>query len=239
MFSRSADIYDAVYLGMGKDYAAESSKVHAFIRRFKRSPGDDLLDVACGTGGHIGWLRQWYKVRGLDADEGMLRIARRKFPEVGFQRANMLDFSVRRRFDVITCLFSSIGYVKSLPRLDTAIRNMSRHLKPGGVLILEPWFTPDEWETDGPHATFVDSAELKIARLNLSGLRGRVSILNFHYLVGTPRRIRYFYERHELGLFTHDEYRSSLERAGLAWHYDRQGIYGRGLYIGCAPEGAG
>jgi SAM-dependent methyltransferase len=237
MFSKSADIYDAVYQGMGKDYAAEARKVHAFIQKFKRTSGDELLDVACGTGGHIGPLKQWYRVQGLDADEGMLKIARRKYPGVRFQRADMLDFSIRRKFDVITCLFSSIGYVKSVARLNTAVRNMSRHLKPGGVLILEPWFTPEDWETDGPHATFVDRPELKIARMNISGLRGRVSILNFHYLVGTRHGIRYFYERHELGLFTQGEYRAALDQAGLEWHHDRQGIFGRGLYIGGAPGG--
>lgn len=232
MFSKSADIYDAIYLSMGKDYASEARKICAFIRRYKQTRGDLLLDVACGTGLHIAHLRHHYQVEGLDLDKGMLKIARQKFPDLSFHHADMLNFKIRHRFDVITCLFSSIGYVKTVPRLNQAVRNMSKHLKPGGVLIVEPWFTPQGWETDGPHATFVDQPELKIARMNISGLEGKVSILNFHYLVATPKRVRYFNERHELGLFTHGEYQEAFQWAGLEVRHDQKGIYGRGLYIG-------
>ena len=236
MFSKSADIYDAIYLSLGKDYAAESKKIHGLIRRYKRTKGSLLLDVACGTGLHIEYLRRRYQVEGLDLDPGMLKAARRKFPGVAFHHANMLDFKMRRKFDVITCLFSSIGYVKTVARLNQAIANMSRHLQPGGVLIVEPWFAPEEWETDGPHATFVDQPDLKIVRMNVSGLAGRISILNFHYMVGTTKGIETFYERHELGLFTRQEYLNAFRSAGMDVHHDPKGIYGRGLYIGTKPN---
>jgi SAM-dependent methyltransferase len=236
MFSKSADLYDAIYLSMGKDYAAEAKKIHALIKRYKRTRGNLLLDAACGTGLHIEQLRRDYQVEGLDLDPAMLKIARRRFPGVTFHHADMLDFKLQHKFDVITCLFSSIGYLKTGTRLNQAIRNMGQQLKPGGVLIVEPWFTPQDWETDGPHAIFVDQPDLKIVRMNLSGLEGRTSILNFHYLVGTPKGINYFSERHELALFTHAEYRNAFRLAGLGVRQDRAGIYGRGLYIGIKPE---
>ncbi len=236
MFSKSAEIYDAVYLGMGKDYAAEAEKIHALVKRHKKTRGNLLLDVACGTGLHIEQLRRDYQVEGLDLDPAMLKIARRRLPGLAFHQADMLEFKLRRKFDVITCLFSSIGYMKTRARLNQAIANMAAHLRPGGVLVVEPWFTPETWETDGPHATFVDQPDLKIIRMNLSGLGGKISILNFHYMVGTPKGINYFSERHELGLFTHAEYQTAFQRAGLDVRHDREGIYGRGLYIGIKPE---
>ena len=233
MFSKSADIYDAIYLSMGKDYASEARKIHAFVRHYKHTKGNLLLDVACGTGLHIEHLRHHYQVEGLDLDRGMLKIARQKFPDLSFHHANMLNFKLRHRFDVIACLFSSIGYVKTVLRLNQAVQNMSKHLKPGGVLIVEPWFTPQDWKTDGPHAAFVDQPDRKIVRMNVSGLEGKISILNFHYLVGTVRGVEYFYERHELGLFSREEYREAFCRAGLDVHHDPRGIYDdRGLYIG-------
>ena len=63
-------------------------------------------------------------------------------------QGNMLDFDLGRQFDVVTCLFSSIGYVKTVPNMKRAVANMSRHLKPGGVLVLEPWFTPEDWHPE-------------------------------------------------------------------------------------------
>ena len=53
--------------------------------------------------------------------------------------ADMTSFDLGRRFDVVTCLFSSIGYVGTAERLDQAIATMAAHLEPGGTLIVEPW----------------------------------------------------------------------------------------------------
>ncbi len=237
MFRKSADIYDTIYLNMGKDYAAEARKIHATVRRYKKSAGKLLLDVACGTGLHIQHLRHHYQVEGLDLDQGMLKIARRKFPDITFHRADMVDFNPRRCFDVITCLFSSIGYVKTVPRLNRAIQNMSEHLKPGGVLIVEPWFTPQQWKTGKPHGTFVNQPNLKIARMNISGRKDKISFLDFHYLVATSEGVKYFDEHHELGLFTHAEYLRAFKSAGLKVVHDKKGLDGRGLYIGLKPDG--
>ena len=52
------------------------------------------------------------------------------------------------------------------------------------------------------HALYVDQPTRKIARINVSAVHERVSILDFHYLVGTPEGVEQFTERHELGLFT-------------------------------------
>ena len=232
MFRESANIYDTIYLNMGKDYVAESKKIHAIVQRYKKTNGKFLLDVACGTGLHIGHFRQHYQVEGLDLDPGMLKIARRKYPRVRFHRANMLDFVLHRKFDVITCLFSSIGYVKTIPRLNKAIQNMGQHLKPGGVLIFEPWFTPQQWRTGKPHGTFANEPNLKIARMNVSGRKGKISLLDFHYLVATSEGVKYFSESHELGLFTHVEYLRAFKNAGLKVIHDKKGLDGRGLYIG-------
>ena len=50
MFSKSAKFYNALYGSMGKDYQAEAQKVHSFIQQHKKSKGNTLLEVACGTG---------------------------------------------------------------------------------------------------------------------------------------------------------------------------------------------
>ena len=55
MFSKTAHLYDAIY--SAKDYAGEAQRLKAFIAEYKRSPGNSMLDVACGTGGHIPYLR--------------------------------------------------------------------------------------------------------------------------------------------------------------------------------------
>jgi ubiquinone/menaquinone biosynthesis C-methylase UbiE len=232
MFSKSANLYDTIYLNMGKDYAAEAGKVHAIIQQHKGTAENLLLDIACGTGLHIASLRETYQVEGLDLDQNMLALAQKKFPGLTFHHADMVNFDLGRQFDAITCLFSSIGYVKSVTRLNRAIGNMARHLKPGGVLLVEPWFSPESWKSGTVHATFVDKPGLKIARMNFSQNKGRLSFFKFHYLVATPDGIEHFTELHELSLFTEDEYLKAFRTSSLEVIHDPVGLDGRGLYIG-------
>jgi SAM-dependent methyltransferase len=225
----SAALYDALY-GF-KDYHAEAERVHAIVQTRKQTAGDALLDVACGSGSHLVHLRRWYAADGLDISPEMLAVARRRCPGVRFHRGDMTDFDLGTRFDAVVCLFGSIGYARTPEGLVSALRAMARHLLPGGVLLLEPWLGPDQYAPRGVHASFVDQPDLKVARMNANKIEGRVSILEFHYLVGTPAGVRGFVERHELGLFTHGEYLAGLRDAGLDVAYDPEGLIGRGLYV--------
>ena len=65
-----------------------------------------------------------------------------------------------------------------------------------------------------------------------SGQRGKVSVLDFQYLIGTSKGVEHRAEIHELGLFTHKEYMEAFKAAGLKVIHDAQGLDGRGLYIG-------
>jgi ubiquinone/menaquinone biosynthesis C-methylase UbiE len=235
MFDESAAYYDAIYAY--KDYAAEAAWTAALLQRLQRSPGGELLDVACGTGEHLRYLQQEYRVEGLDLDAGMLAVARVKLPDVRLHQADMLDFDLGRRFDAVVCLFSSIGYMRTVGRMELAVAAMARHLLPGGVLAVEPWFSPAQWKPGMLHAMLVDEPELKIARMSLSEpAAGGLSVLEFHYLIGDASGVRHVTERHELGLFEPQEYRRAFENAGLKPQFAADGPSGRGLYFAVSGE---
>jgi SAM-dependent methyltransferase len=215
-----------------KDYGAEAEKLMGFIRASCRSPGNRLLDVACGTGLHLSYLKEHFHVEGLDLDEHLLAIARQRLPDVPLHHADMTAFTLGRSFDVVTCLFSAIGYVKILANLTRAVQCMAQHLSPGGLLIIEPWFTPDIWRAGTVHAHYIDEPDLKIARINTSSVEGRLSLMDRHYLIGTPEGTEHYVERHALGLFTTEEMTHALSACGLEVTYDKDGLTGRGLYIG-------
>ncbi len=232
MFSKSEKIYDEIYKAAGKDYIAEAGKVHQFIQKYKSADGNSLLDVACGTGAHAGPLSKYYKVEGLDLDPDMLKVARRKYPNIRFHHSDMASFDLGRQFDFITCLFSSMGYVKTKSNLRKAIQTMSKHLRPGGVLLVEPWFTPEQWNPGRVFALQIDKPDLRIVRMSHSGQKGKLSFIEFQYLIGTPKGIEHSVEQHILGLFTHEEYLNAFHSAGLKVTHNKKGLDGRGLYIG-------
>ena len=229
MYQKSAVYYDAIY--SFKNYQKEADKIHQLIQQHKRSSGRTLLDVACGTGGHLAFLRQHYEVEGLDVNPDMLKIARPKHPDMRFHQGEMASFNLNRKFDAIICLFSSIGYVKTKQRLRQTIQNMAHHLQPGGVLIIEPWFAPDGFIPGTVHGLWVDKPDLKIARINISLVKDNLSIMEMHHLIGTPEAVEHFVERHEMALFTHEEYLETFRAANLIVTHEREGLTGRGLYI--------
>ncbi|HEX9610183.1 MAG TPA: class I SAM-dependent methyltransferase [Candidatus Limnocylindria bacterium] len=231
MFTQTAELYDLFY--EWKDYAGEAARIRELAE--SRAPhARTLLDVACGTGRHLEHLRAWYEVEGVDLDEGLLDVARRRLPDVPFQVADMRDFDLGSRFDVVTCLFSSIGYVQAPEALRSAIAAMARHVAPGGLLMVEPWLSPSTFDPSHPgRVVMVERPDLVGVRLNDSRVEGRLSVMDFHYLVvraGHP--LEHVVETHTLGLFTDDEHRTAFEAAGLAVEHDPDGLMGRGLWIG-------
>jgi ubiquinone/menaquinone biosynthesis C-methylase UbiE len=235
MFTKSAKYYDEIYAAMGKDYFAEANKAHEFIQKYKRSEGSTLLDVACGTGIHADLLSKYYTVEGLDVNPDMLSVARKRHPKIRFHQDDMMRFKLQQHFDVIVCLFSSIGYLKTKSKLNQAIKTMQHHLLPGGVLLVEPWFTPTQWKPGRASMVEVNKPNLKIVRMSYSGKRGRISLLEFQYLIGTPKGIDHIIEHDEFGLFTHKEYMDAFRAVGLKVTHDPEGLDGRGLYIGTKP----
>lgn len=235
MYSITAKYYDDIYKATGKDYHAESNKAHKLIQRYKRTKGNMLLDVGCGTGIHANLIGKHYRVEGLDLEPRMLAIARKNFPKIQFRQGNMSNFKISRKFDVITCLFSAIGHVKTKTLLQKTIKNMSQHLISGGVLLLEPWFAPEEWHTGSIFTVTVNKPGLKIVRMSRSSQRGKISLIEFQYLIGTSKGIEQGSEILELGLFKKEEYLEAFHLAGLKVKHDSKGLDGRGLYVGIKP----
>ncbi len=233
MFARSQRLYDLVY-GF-KDYPGEARRLEELIDERHRG-ASSLLDVACGTGKHLAELRtRFTDAEGLDLDEGLLAVARERLPETPLHHGDMTSFELGRRFDAITCLFSSIGYAGTERKLRQAIDAMARHLEPGGVLLVEPWLEPGVWIPGHLHLLTVDEPDVKIARATVAGQEGTTSIMDFHYLVVTNDGVEHFTEHHEAALFTREQMLGAFEAAGLAGELDEEGLIGRGLYVGVKP----
>ena len=141
MFSASAEFYDLIYSTF-KDYVAEVDQINSLLRRLNPQC-QTILDMACGTGEHAKLLAaRGFVVDGLDLEPAFVRIAAQKHPAGQFFAADMSDFHLSGRYDAVLCLFSSIGYLKTLDRVGGALTCFREHLAPEGVIVIEPWFPP-------------------------------------------------------------------------------------------------
>ena len=232
LYKKLAVYYDVIY--SWKDYKKEVKQIKKLISKFKKSDGNELLEVGCGTGHHLKLFKQNFICMGVDINQGILDVAQKKVKGVKFMKADMVSFKINQDFDVITCLFSSIGYVKNYENLNRTIHNFANHLKIGGVVIIEPWFTKKSFKEGMPHMSVYEDNSLKIARLNVSKVVENNSILNMHYLIAKRNgKVEYFVDNHELGLFDTNRTLQYMKDAGLKCKYLKNGLMkDRGLFIG-------
>jgi SAM-dependent methyltransferase len=168
----------------------------------------------------------------------MLAVARKNVPGVKFSRGDMADFDVGRRFDVVLCLFSSIGYLKTRKEISMAVANFARHLKEGGVLIIEPWLRKSEWSDRTVHMQQYESNSLKIARMSFVHAEGALSVLDERYLIGEKGKgVSYIRDLHKMRFFEVEPTLLALRKAGLDPRFTEDSLMpGRGLVIATKPR---
>ncbi len=215
-----------------KDFRGEAERVSALLRQYQ--PGaSSLLDVACGTGQHLRYLDPTLALTGLDANQALLDVLVEQLPDCRTHCALMQDFELREKFDVLTCLFSSIGFVQTLDGLSRTFHNFAAHLNPRGLVLIEPWFSPANFWVGKLGGHFVDLPDLKVAWIYNTLLEDGLSVLDNRFLVGTGEKTEQFHERHVLGLFSPEQYRAALDDAGfkLLEYLGPEQSWKRGLYV--------
>jgi ubiquinone/menaquinone biosynthesis C-methylase UbiE len=235
MFHELAPFYDRLLAG--KNYRAEARRLEELARRFCRSGGDTWLDIACGTGRHLEYLRSRHRVMGLDRSREMLRVARVRLPGVRLVRADMRTFRLPQRFDVISCLFGAIGNVLTELATRQTIENFAAHVKPGGLLILEPWIDPAEFRVGMLRLMTYDDPSTKAVRLAFSRRRGNRSLTYTHFLVAEEGQgMRHWEEEDVRQMVPYPRLEEMIRHAGLRPRSVQRGLEtGRPLLLGLRP----
>lgn len=230
MYADRAELYDVIY--DWKDYETESEALRELLRDRGVEDGSRVLEAACGTGNYLRYLEQWYDVAGFDLSPEMIEIADGKLGTDDLFVADMEEFVADEPFDAVVCLFSSIGYVQGTEALEETFANFYRSLGPGGVVVVEPWVTPENFEEGRPAMHASESEDLQLCRQCVGRGEGRVSVLDFHWLVA--RRddgVEHFTDRHEMYMFTREEYLDAFDRAGFDAEFVEGGPMGRGWCV--------
>lgn len=149
-FDQIARFYDYEY----QDFEADIPMYLGFAERV----GGPILELACGTGRALIPLAQaGFEITGVDISEAMLAIARRKAVQanvaerIALVQADIRDFTLDREFHMAFCAVNSFMHLTTLPDQLAALRCWHRHLRPGGLLILDlfPPFPDELREDDG------------------------------------------------------------------------------------------
>jgi SAM-dependent methyltransferase len=227
-----ADVWDSFYSnGRGKDYSAEAGQVADVIRA--ALPGAvSLLDVGCGTGEHLAALSEKFPhVEGVDISPAMATVARAKLPGIPIHIADMRRFALSRKFDAVISMNTAVAYLPSLRALRVAIRRMSCHLNPGGVLVVEPWWFRDQFIDGYVAADVVEIDARSVARVSRTKEDAGRAVMDIHYVVADGQKIEHFTETHSFGLWSRQDYLDSFTSAGCSADYVGETRSGYGMFI--------
>ena len=168
MFSSSAHVYDALD-AFGKDDTAESAAGSTSCE-----PAARRHDVARRG------PRDWRPPRAPPST----RRGRRRRPRPGDARARPRATPrgppVRSRlpragagalFDVVTCLFGSIGYADGPEGLRAAVASITAHLAPGGVMIVDGRLRAAAWRDGVVPVVVAEDGSRRVGRSHLEGRR--------------------------------------------------------------------
>lgn len=204
-----ARYYDQIYLKK-KDYQKETEIVKGIITQFEEKQSKTLLDVGCGTGEHLKYLSLDFQCTGIDVNRDMTRTAKNKVPDAKFKAADMINFRLTEKFDVIICLFSSIGYVQNFNNLVKTLENFSKHLNDKGLAIVEPWIFKKDFKK-GIYVDKYEAEKVKLVRMATSRIARSKWLIFMHYLIGEKGKIRYVRELHKMLALDYQDYVKAFE----------------------------
>lgn len=131
-FNEYAEVYDELFSAT-MDYEKEVDFYDKILRKNKCK---SILEVGCGCG-HRGrfFIDKGYDYAGLDISEGMLRIARRKYPEIRFVQGDVRKLSLKEKFDAIIFLGKGSVYLNTDDDVMSALQSMKRLVSKGVIII--------------------------------------------------------------------------------------------------------
>lgn len=134
-YNRFAYYYDDVYEKL--DYTLWLDFIKPYLNE-----SSSILDLACGSGTLAILLKlKNYTVEGLDLSESIIEIAKEKAKmnhlQIPFYVKDMTSFNLDKTYDVITCFFDSVNFLKTMEDIQNLLSSVNKHLNPNGIFIFD------------------------------------------------------------------------------------------------------
>jgi SAM-dependent methyltransferase len=185
------------------EYAPWCDHVTEVIRKYSLIPARSLLNMGCGGGKNAYNLKRWFEVTGIDISQPMLDNARALNPDCTFTQADIRDCDLGRQFDCVV-VDDAVACMLTLADLSALFATASRHLHPGGVMIVDPDYVKESFRQN----------TTRVSQLQGPDKPGNLDV-TFIYLIRENGRLRVETDRDVNGLFTLEQWRATLRDAGF------------------------
>lgn len=213
-YAQLSKYYDVLH--NKKNYEAEAKFFINLINKYKKSKGNRLLDVACGTGSHLFYFKKRFYGEGIDLNKNLIKIAKNKNPDLKFKIEDMRNFKINKKFDIITILFSSIAYLKNKNEINKTLKNVYNHLATGGILIIETLYLKKSFREIKNHLREYSDDSFSIKRVIDAKIKDNVAELQAKYFVKEKNKKETIIKDNlKIPLLTKNELIKSLSKIGF------------------------
>ena len=126
---------------------------------FARASTGPILDAACGAGRLLIPLAEaGYSLTGVDSSQRMLELARSRLPElreprrVHLVQGDLRTLELGDSFGMALVALGSFHHLMTAEDQRRALRSLAKHLKPGGLLLIDLVNPTPEWLAAGDGA---------------------------------------------------------------------------------------
>jgi SAM-dependent methyltransferase len=220
LYQDLAKMYDLLY--SYRDYSKEAD----FLIDKVSSPNDaKFLDVACGTGIHLEAIRRRLPsatLEGIDLNQEMLNVADTKNLRARLTQADMRTFNLRRNFDIVYCLSSSIQYNLTKEDLRKTIESMRKHAVEGKV-IFDLAYCSERWREGYTNISANSDNRFDVAELYTSHSNEGFSYWNPLYLIKDKKtgKMDMHVDKHKIKLWSVSEVGNILSSQEIPFELKR------------------
>lgn len=134
-----SDIFSRVYDAFGWNYYPESfaQLLWQWIEE-KQITVRNMLDLGCGTGVLCSIMQKHgIKTYGMDLSEGMIKMAKEKYPEIPFDQGNMITWKPGESYDLVTSTCDALNHILDPDEVRKVFQNVYTYVNQSGYFLFD------------------------------------------------------------------------------------------------------
>ncbi|WP_299184736.1 class I SAM-dependent methyltransferase [uncultured Aquimarina sp.] len=134
LYTNLAEVYEAMYSSF-IDYKAEFEFYASIL---KKNDKKQVLELGSGIG-HLGnfFQKNEFEYSGIDLSEGMVKIAKRKYPKCKFSKEDIRSFKLDKQVGSMLMVGRTISYLLTNKDVLSTFHNVYNNLKEKGIFSFD------------------------------------------------------------------------------------------------------